>query len=288
MVNTPSQQKGPPETQLTPESYEFLHHYIQRESGIALGEDKLYLLQTRLMPLVESERLGTLEGLCARLKSGPPDVLRRRVVEAMTTHETLFFRDPAVFESLRTALLPSIARSREATKSLRIWSAACSSGQEPYSLAMMLLELGYASWDIQILGTDLSSQILERATLGRYLQIEVNRGLPAQMLVKYFERAGLEWKVKDLVRKMVRFTILDLRNSMRSLGPFDLVLCRNVLIYFDLETRKKILDNIYKTVAPGGYFVLGTSETTFNLDSKFVRKTVGNMIAYQVPAGENK
>ena len=287
-LTTQSPQNGPPEAQLTAESYAFLQQYIQRESGIALGEDKLYLLQSRLMPLAESEHLGTLEALCLRLKLGATDALRRRVVEAMTTHETLFFRDPSVFDGLRTALLPAIARSRETTKTLRIWSAACSSGQEPYSLAMLLLELGLGTWDIQILATDLSSQILERATLGRYLQIEVNRGLPAQMLVKYFERSGLEWRIKDHIRRMVRYTILDLRNSMRSIGPFDLVLCRNVLIYFDLETRKRILDSIYGTLAPGGYLVLGSSETTFNLDSKFVRQTFGNMLAYQVPDGGSK
>jgi chemotaxis protein methyltransferase CheR len=288
IVSTQPPQKGQLEAQLTMEIYAFLQQYIRRESGIALDEDKLYLLQSRLMPLVESEHLGTLEALCARLKSGTSDGLRRRVVEAMTTHETLFFRDPTVFDGLRTVLLPAIARRAETTKTLRIWSAACSSGQEPYSLAMLLVELGFSTWDIQILATDLSSQILERATLGRFLQIEVNRGLPAQLLVKYFERAGLEWRIKDQIRRMVRFTILDLRNSLRSFGPFDLVLCRNVLIYFDLETRKKILDNIYGTLAPGGYLVLGTSETTFNLDSKFVRQTVGSMIAYQVPMGENK
>jgi chemotaxis protein methyltransferase CheR len=202
----------------------------------------------------------------------------------MTTHETLFFRDPPVYEALRTTIIPGIARAKQATRSMRIWSAACSSGQEPYSLAMLLLEAGFADWNIEILGTDLSTQILQKAAAGSYLQIEVNRGLPAPMLVKYFQRAGLGWLVKSEVRKLVRFTQFDLRNNMRSLGTFDLVLCRNVLIYFDLETRKTILRGIRSVLHPGGYFLMGSSETTFNLDDNFVRSTSGTTTVYQAPA----
>jgi len=184
----------------------------------------------------------------------------------------------------RSEVLPEIARHRQATRTLRIWSAACSSGQEPYSLAMLLLEAGYRNWNIQILGTDLSSQILERAGAGRYLQIEISRGLPASLLVKYFERAGLDWQIKDEVRRLVRFSPLDLRQGLRALGPFDLVLCRNVLIYFDLETRRGILAGIRGVLAPGGYLMLGASETTFNLDNSFARKTVRNTVVYQAQA----
>ena len=167
---------------------------------------------------------------------------------------------------------------------MRFWSAASSTGQEAYSLAMMLHEMDLAGWNIEILGTDLSIQILERAAAGSYLQIEVNRGLPASLLVKYFQRAGLGWLVKSEVRKFVRFTQFDLRNSMRSLGVFDLVLCRNVMIYFDLETRKKILGGIRGVLQPGGYFLMGSSETTFNLDDNFVRSTCGATTVYQAPA----
>ena len=202
----------------------------------------------------------------------------------MTTHETLFFRDPAVYDALRTSIIPAIAIARKATRSMRIWSAACSSGQEPYSLAMLLLESGLGDWNIEILGTDLSTQILERAAAGSYLQIEVNRGLPAPLLVKYFQRSGLGWLVKSEVRKFVRFTQFDLRNNMRSLGAFDLVLCRNVLIYFDIETRKKILSGIRGVLHPGGYFLMGSSETTFSLDDNFVRSTCGATTVYQAPA----
>jgi chemotaxis protein methyltransferase CheR len=237
-----------------------------------------------LLPLLEKERMGSLDELCERLRSSAGQTLRRSVVEAMTTHETLFFRDPPVFDALRTSIIPAIASNRQATRSMRIWSSACSSGQEPYSLAILLLEAGYAAWNIEILGTDLSTQILERAAAGNYLQIEVNRGLPAPLLVKYFQRAGLGWVVKSEVRKMVRFTQFDLRNTMRSLGQFDLVLCRNVLIYFDLENRKRILAGIRSVLHPGGYFLLGSSETTFNLDDNFVRSNVGATTVYQAPA----
>lgn len=266
---------------LSAANHDFLIEYIHRESGIALGQDKLYLLRTRLMPLVERERLGSLDELCNRLRRQPTESLRRQVVECMTTHETLFFRDSAVFDMLRNDLLPELAKSRKAARTLRIWCAACSSGQEPYSLAMMLLELGYADWNLQILGTDLSSQILERAAGGRYLQIEVNRGLPASMLVKYFRRDGLDWQIKDEVRRMVRFAPLDLRHNLRGMGPYDFILCRNVLIYFDMETRRKIIAGLHASLVPGGFLLLGASETTFSLDENLKRRTFRNSIVYQ-------
>jgi chemotaxis protein methyltransferase CheR len=272
-------------TGLSAANHDFLVDYIHRESGIALGNDKLYLLKTRLMPLVERERLRSLDELCNRLRKTPTEALRRQVVECMTTHETLFFRDANVFDALRNDLLPELIRSRKATRTLRIWCAACSSGQEPYSIAMLLLESGYGDWNLQILATDLSSQILDRAAAGRYLQIEVNRGLPAAMLVKYFRREGLDWQLKDEVRRMVRFAPLDLRQQLRGMGPYDLVLCRNVLIYFDMETRKKIIAGLQGSLVPGGYVMLGASETTFNLDESLIRKTIRNTIVYQKPGG---
>jgi chemotaxis protein methyltransferase CheR len=163
------------------------------------------------------------------------------------------------------------------------WTNSATGFAQAPSLAMLLLESGYADWKIEILGTDLSTQILERAAAGSYLQIEVNRGLPAPMLVKYFQRSGLGWLVKSEVRKFVCFTQFDLRNNMRSLGAFDLVLCRNVLIYFDIETRKRILGGIRSVLHPGGYFLMGSSETTFNLDDNFVRSACGATTVYQTP-----
>jgi chemotaxis protein methyltransferase CheR len=163
---------------------------------------------------------------------------------------------------------------------LWLWSAAASTGQEAYSLAMLLLENGFGDWNIQILGTDFSSQVLERARSGKYHQIEVNRGLPATLLVKHFRRSGVEWQLSEVVRRMVRFETIDLRKSMRPLGPFDLVFCRNVMIYFDAETKKNILNEIHGTLFRGGWLLLGGAESALGVDEKFERQTVGNAIVY--------
>jgi chemotaxis protein methyltransferase CheR len=164
---------------------------------------------------------------------------------------------------------------------MSFWSAASSSGQEAYSLAMMLLEMGLGDWKIRIQGTDLSTQMAERARTGRYLQIEVNRGLPIGFLVKYFTRVGLEWQLKDEVRRMVDFTTFDLRQSMCARGPFDVVFCRNVLIYFDIEAKRRILEEIHGTLFRGGYLLLGGSETTLNLTARFDRRIFGQTVLYQ-------
>lgn len=261
----------------------FLQQYIERESGIALGGDKQYLLHSRLMPLVAKAKLPSINELCDQLRGAAGASLRRLVVEAITTHETLFLRDIAVFNCLRTVLIPAMAKTRSMTKSLRIWSAACSSGQEAYSIAMPPHEAGYGDWNIQIVGTDLSTQILERAASGIFLQMEVNRGLPSALLVKYFQHAGKDWQIKDSVRRMVSFSQFDLRNDMRSLGSFDLVLCRNVLIYFDAETRRKVLNGIYGTLYPGSYLLLGSSETTLIPENTFVRNSHTDVVVYQRP-----
>jgi chemotaxis protein methyltransferase CheR len=207
--------------------------------------------------------------------------VKQAVVEAMTTHETLFFRDNNAFEALRTCILPKLKTLHSSTQRLTIWSAAASSGQEAYSLGMMLLELGMAHWKIDILGTDLSHRIIDRAINARYAQIEVNRGIPASYLIKYFKRHGLEWEVSDQVRRMVRFQQADLRRLPRMLGPFDLVLCRNVLIYFDMETKTKILQAIRATMAHGGILLLGGSETLLNIDAAFARHLAGPAVYYE-------
>jgi chemotaxis protein methyltransferase CheR len=273
-----------PRTRLSPDNFRYLRQYIQQESGIQVGEEKLYLLESRLLPVITREKIANLDELCHRLRHRPAPGLRQQVVEAMTTHETLFFRDPAVYTALRDSLLPELLQRNRDTKTIRVWSAACSSGQEPYSIAMMLTDRGVADWKIEILATDLSEQILERARQARYQQIEVNRGLPAPLLVKYFERHGLEWHIKPAIRSLVRFQPFDLRSNIASLGNFDLVLCRNVMIYFDLPTRKQILSGIRRTLRPGGYLLLGASETTFNVDDNYLRKSVSGAIVYQTPS----
>jgi chemotaxis protein methyltransferase CheR len=270
--------------EINPESYHFLQDYVYRESGIVLDGDKHYLLEARLMPIAQQLHLGSLNDLCAALGSRTADLaLKRRVVEAMTTNETFFFRDPAQYDALRSVVIPSLIAQRKDTRKMAFWSAASSSGQEAYSLAMLLLEMGLGDWRIRIQGTDLSTQMAERSRTGRYLQIEVNRGLPIAYLVKYFTRAGLEWQLKDEVRRMVEFTTFDLRQSMSAMGPFDVVFCRNVLIYFDVQSKRKILDEIHGTLYRGGYLLLGGSETTLNLCTRFERKIIGQTVLYQSP-----
>jgi len=198
----------------------------------------------------------------------------------MTTNETYFFRDPAHYEAIKTVLLPRLKEERRDTKKLRFWSAAASTGQEAYSLAMLLLESGLSDWNVQILGTDFSSQVLERARSGKYQQIEVNRGLPAAMVVKHFRRAGVDWQLSEQVRRMATFETIDLRKSMRALGPFDLVFCRNVMIYFDAKTKRDMLRELHGTLFRGGWLLLGGAETAFGVEEWFERTTVGNAIVY--------
>lgn len=279
-IATPNSASTMPNT-LSPENNEFLRDYIHAESGIRLGNDKEYLLVSRLMPVLAKERLDSLDHLCRKLRCGAPGALRQSVVEAMTTHETLFFRDVEVYEALRQTIIPAIASLRKSTRTIRIWSAACSSGQEPYSLAMLLMEAGYSGWNIEIIGTDISSRILSRASAGKYHQIEVNRGLTAVLLAKYFDDAGQEWQVKDTLKRLVVFREFDLRDNMSSLGLFDLILCRNVLIYFDTDTRITILKNLGRQLLGGGYLLLGASETTFNLEQEYVRRLIGRVAFYQ-------
>lgn len=262
------------------ENYRFLQEHIYSETGIVLDAGKQYLLESRLTPIVRQHDLGTINDLCALLRATRESEINRQVVEAMTTNETYFFRDPCHYEAIRTVLLPKLKEERQDTKKLRFWSAAASTGQEAYSLAMLLMENGLGHWNIQILGTDFSSQVLERARLGKYHQIEMNRGLPAPLLLKYFRRAGVDWQLSEQVRQMVTFERIDLRKSMRALGPFDLVFCRNVLIYFDADTKQKILKELHGTLFRGGWLLLGGAETAFGVDEWFERQTVGSAIIY--------
>jgi chemotaxis protein methyltransferase CheR len=265
---------------VSPENYKFLQQEIYRESGIVLDADKHYLLESRLTPVMREAKLASLDELCGRLRAKASPALAQQVIEALTTNETLFFRDMAPFEALRQRLIPELLEKRRMQKPA-IWSAAASSGQEAYSIAMLWREMGLAEKPIDILGTDLSEQILDRAREAKYVQFEVNRGLPAPYLVKYFQRQGLDWQLKDEIRKMVRFRRFDLRQAMAGLGMFDIVFCRNVLIYFDVPTKTKILEQILTVLNPGGYLLLGGAETTLNLQDKFERVTVGTTVVYR-------
>ena len=268
---------------LSPRCYSFLQSFVHRESGIVLDDDKRYLFEARLLPVVQREQLLSLEALCERIASGREPRLAAQVVEAMTTNETLFFRDSGIFAALRTIVFPAMAASVGAGRRIRIWSAAASTGQEAYSLAMTLLEAGINPHQVEIVATDLSEQVLERARHGRYVQFEVSRGLPTSMLMKYFTRVGLDWQIRDDLRSMVRFEKLDLRGDLATLGRCDLILCRNVLIYFDLETKQQIIAAIQKILNPGGLLLLGCAETLINMNFGFDRRILGQATFYSVP-----
>jgi chemotaxis protein methyltransferase CheR len=267
--------------EIRPENYRFLQEYVHSQAGIVLGEDKHYLFENRLDPIVRQLGLGSINDLCAIIRAARETAAGRQVVEAMTTNETYFFRDPAHYEAIRTVLLPRMKEERRDTKKLRFWSAAASTGQEAYSLAMLLLdEAALNDWNIQILGTDFSSNVVERARTGKYHPIEVNRGLPAALLVKHFRRSGVDWQLSEPVRRMACFETIDLRRSMRSLGPFDLVFCRNVMIYFDTETKLNILRELHGTLFRGGWLLLGGAETAFGAEKWFEKQVVGSAIVY--------
>jgi chemotaxis protein methyltransferase CheR len=265
---------------ILPENYRFLQQHVYSQVGIVLEHDKQYLFESRLAPIVKQLGLKSTNDLCMLLHAKGNNELGHQVAEAMTTNETYFFREPNHYEAIRTVLLPKLVEDRRDTRNLRFWSAASSTGQEAYSLAMMLLDEHLANWNIQILGTDFSSKVVERARAGLFQQIEVNRGLPASLLVKHFRPSGLDWQLSDAVRRMARFETIDLRKSMATLGPFDLVFCRNVMIYFDNETKRSIMKQIHGTLFRGGWLLLGGSESAFGLDEWFERMTVGSLTVY--------
>jgi chemotaxis protein methyltransferase CheR len=269
-----------PESSIHPDNFTFLQQHVYSGSGIVLETEKHYLLEARLGPLAREQGLNSIDELCVLLRANPRSPLNLQVVEAMTTNETYFFREPAHYQALRDVILPQVMRTRQTVRKMSFWSAAASTGQEAYSLAMLLLEMGVDSSSIDILGTDLSNRALERAQSGRYSQLEVNRGLPAALLLKYFRREGLAWQLKEEVRRIVRYRSFDLRSNMRALGPFDVVLCRNVLIYFDLGTKKKILDEIHGCLYRGGHLLLGTTEAGSPVGDGYRRQAAGDVTAY--------
>ena len=268
---------------LRPGSFETFASVLRAGSGLAIGPDKLYLLEARLGPIVRSAGLSGLDALAERLRAPGTSDLERRVIEAMTTNESLFFRDGKPFNHVRTRAFPALAEARPPGSKLRIWSAAASSGQEAYSLAMIAEDsralLGNRS--VEILGTDISGDTLARAKEGVYTQFEVQRGLPMQMLVKHFRKDGAQWRISDALRGMVTFKVWNLLADPRPLGRFDLVFCRNVLIYFDAPTKARVLAGIASQMAPDGYLYLGGAETVMGITDRFVPAT-GEHGVYQL------
>ena len=256
---------------LSAADFGYIRKLVEDHSAIVLSADKDYLAEARLGPVARQEGLASIEQLVARLRAAAYDRLHKRVVEAMTTNETSFFRDVAPFAVLRGHLIPQIVQRRP-NAYIQIWSAACSTGQEPYSIALTFLEhFPELAPRVRILATDLNEQVLDKARQGRFSQLEVNRGLPAPMLVKYFTRAGADWELKPEVRRMVEFRPLNLVAPLPPLALFDLVFMRNVLIYFDVPKRQLALAGVRKNLAPKGVLFLGTAETTLAIDDSFER-----------------
>lgn len=256
---------------IAPADYEFLRGLLLRRSGIALSGEKQYLVESRLAPVARRHALDGIADVVARLRRGDVPVLEEAVVAAMTTNESYFFRDKAPFEAFVQVMLPAIDATRPAGQPIRVWCAAASTGQEPYSLAMALKEHPRAAGGrrVEILATDLSGDVIERARAGVYSQFEVQRGLPIQHLVKYFSKQDDSWRVSPEIRAMVEFRKLNLMHPFVGLGRFDIVFCRNVLIYFGLETKADVLTRIARTLAADGFLVLGAAETVVGISEAF-------------------
>ena len=250
--------------------YEYLRKLLKDHSGLDLSADKQYLIESRLLPLARKAGLADIAELVQKLKGGS-SVFIGQVVEAMTTNETFFFRDKVPFDHFRESIMPEMIKARANRKSIRIWCAAGSTGQEPYSLAMCVREMSAAlsGWRVEIVATDISQEVLEKSKAGIYSQFEVQRGLPIQMLVKHFKQNGELWQINPEIRAMVQHKQLNLLHDFSQLGVFDIIFCRNVLIYFDQETKINIFGRLAKVMEPDGFLVLGAAETVVGLTDAF-------------------
>lgn len=257
---------------MTPAEFDYMRQMLKEASGLVLSEKKQYLLESRLAPVMRDEEFESLSELIARIKAPGSEKLRESVVQAMTINESFFFRDKTPFENFTNIMLPALMASpRAGNKQLRIWCAAASTGQEPYSLAILLKEMEdqLRGWNIEIIGTDLSQEVLEKAKAGLYSQFEVQRGLPIQLLVKYFQQTGSLWQIDSAIRSMVTYKHFNLLTDYSALGTFDVIFCRNVLIYFDPPTKSDMLKRMAARMRPNGYLVLGAAETVIGISDDF-------------------
>jgi chemotaxis protein methyltransferase CheR len=255
---------------VTPSDYEYLRKLLKERSGLDLSADKQYLVESRLLPLARKASLPGIPELVAKMKSGA-EAATAEVVEAMTTNETFFFRDKIPFDHLRETVIPAMAQARAARRSLRIWCAASSTGQEPYSIAMCLKEAGslLSGWRTEIVATDLSQAVLEKSKAGIFSQFEVQRGLPIGLLVKYFTQNGELWQINAEIRSMVQHRQLNLLQDFSHLGVFDIIFCRNVLIYFDQNTKTNIFERLSRMMEPDGVLALGAAESVVGITNTF-------------------
>ena len=251
--------------------FDFYKDLLMEKSGLSLTQDKSYLLDSRLTPVARKWNYATLEVMTVAMRGVPPSDLVKDVVEAMTTNETSFFRDTKPFDQFRDVIIPHLVKTRGANKRVRIWCAASSTGQEPYSLSMLIKENAakMPGFTFEIIATDISTEVIESARKAEYTQFEVQRGLPIQLLVKYFEQRGDRWCLKNDIKSMVQFKYFNLLESMAMLGKFDIIFCRNVLIYFDRETKAKVLKNMSGLIPDDGFLMLGGAETVLGITDAF-------------------
>jgi chemotaxis protein methyltransferase CheR len=273
---------------MTPDDFGYLRKFLKERSGLVLSPEKQYLAESRLLPLARKCNMSSLGELVHRLKESLTAELATQVVEAMTTNETFFFRDKMPFDQFRDTIMPALIAARAREKKIRIWCAAAATGQEPYSLAMLLTGLGaqLAGYKVQILATDLNGEVLNRAREGIYSQFEVQRGLPIQQLVKFFSQVGERWQIAPEIRGMVQFRTINLLADFKPLGTFDVVFCRNVLIYFDQPTKIGVLDRIARQMAGDGFLVLGAAETVVGLTETL--KPLADKRGLYVPNGQRR
>lgn len=262
--------------------FAYVKDLIKGRSAILIEDGKEYLVETRLLSIARDAGYSSVTELVGKLKSAANSPLHEKVVDAMTTNETSFFRDQHPFLALKDHLIPKFLEKNSATKTLNIWFAACSSGQEPYSVSMLIHDNfpELLNWKLNFIATDLSPSMLERAQEGMYAQLELNRGMPAPMIVKYFTREGTSWQIKQNIRDMIKFQELNLAGNWPYIPPMDIVFLRNVLIYFDVETKKKILNGVRSVLKPDGYLFLGAGETTINLDDNYNSVQFGKSTCY--------
>ena len=270
--------------ELRPADLDYVRDLVRTRSAIVLETEKAYLVQSRLEPLAKIEGFGSLPALVQKLRQSSYGTLHKKVIEAMTTNETSFFRDLTPFEAIRDQLLPEILARKGLSRRLNLWCGASSSGQEPYSIMFTIYEHfpEMKDWIIQFFATDISEAMLAKCREGKYSQLEVNRGLPAPLLTKYFLKKGMGWQVHEDIRRRIDFKPMNLIGPWLPFPPMDIVFLRNVMIYFDTDTKKQILANIRKILDPKGYLLLGGSETTMNLDDQFERVAISGTSCYRV------
>jgi chemotaxis protein methyltransferase CheR len=256
---------------MNPGDFQLLSNLVKKRSGLVLSDDKVYLVKSRLMPLVRKRGMNGLDELVGAIREGKDETLQNEITEVMTTNESFFFRDVRPFEQFRAFVLPRLLEANSATRKIRIWSAASSNGQEPYTVAMILKDEAAKlnGWKVEIVATDIAKGVLEKAKAGVYSQFEVQRGLPVQYLMKHFKETGQGWEIDPSLRAMVEFKEFNLLDDMMRFGKFDVIFCRNVLIYFDPPTKTDVLDRISQQLNGHSVLYLGGAETVLGICDKF-------------------